>query len=113
MTKRQNQFRHRQRRDFVAEELVAALFEKTSYDFSELFQAVYGKLRARDATSGGEEMLRLRVYERLQVFVSQGLVKKKEKKYSAVKPALEAYAAGIAASIVALEKRRGAIMHIE
>jgi hypothetical protein len=111
MTKRQTHFRAK--RDFVSEEMVAALLEKPSYDFHSLFPAVFEKLRARNATSGGEEMLRLRTYEKLQVFVNQGLVTKKEKKYAAVKPALEAYAAGIAAALVTLEKRRGAMMHVE
>ena len=41
-------------------------------------------LRARNAASGGEEMLRLRAYEKLQNLVSRGMVKKVEKKYKGV-----------------------------
>src|SRR5579871_705115 len=59
MTKRKQYVRQAQ--DFVSEELVVALLEKPSYDFSEIFTAVYEKLRARNAAGGGKEMLRLRV----------------------------------------------------
>jgi hypothetical protein len=111
MIKRQTHFRHK--RDLVSEEMVAALLDKTTYDFNGLFQVVHEKLRARKAASGGEEMLRLRVYEKLQIFVNQGLVDKKDKKYSAVKPALQAHAAGVAAAVITLQQRRGAMMHIE
>ena len=38
---------------------------------------MYTNLRARHALGGGEEMLRLRVYEKLQNFVSKGMVDKK------------------------------------
>ena len=37
---------------------------------------VHTSLRARNAASGGEEMLRLRVYEKLQSMVSRGMVSK-------------------------------------
>ena len=42
---------------------------------------VHANLRARNAASGGEEMLRLRAYEKLQTLVSRGMVKKTGKKY--------------------------------
>ncbi len=42
---------------------------------------VHASLRARNAASGGEEMLRLRAYEKLQTLVSRGMVKKTGKKY--------------------------------
>ena len=47
----------------------------------ELFDVVYERLRARNAASGGEEMLRLRAYEKLSNLVSRGMVKKTDKKY--------------------------------
>lgn len=74
--------------DLVTEELVAALKKKSSYEFKELFEIVYDKLRARNAASGGEEMLRLRAYEKLQNLVSRGMVKKSGKKYRGVSSAL-------------------------
>lgn len=62
--------------DVVSEELAMALFGKEAFEFKPLFSLVYDKLRARKAVSGGEEMLRLRVYEKLQGMVSQGMVSK-------------------------------------
>ena len=67
--------------DLVTEELVAVLTSKNSYEFKELFDLVHSNLRARNAASGGEEMLRLRAYEKLQTLVSRGMVKKTLKKY--------------------------------
>ncbi len=55
--------------------------QKNSYEFKELFDLVHSNLRARNAASGGEEMLRLRAYEKLQTLVSRGMVKKIAKKY--------------------------------
>ncbi len=52
--------------DLVTEELVAVLSRRASYEFKELFDIVHENLRARNAASGGEEMLRLRAYEKLQ-----------------------------------------------
>jgi len=68
--------------DLVTEELVAVLSKKnTSFEFKQLFEVVHERLRKRNAASGGEEMLRLRAYEKLQNLVSRGMVKKTEKKY--------------------------------
>lgn len=67
--------------DLVTEELVNVLSKKTSFEFKQLFDLVHEKLRARNAASGGEEMLRLRAYEKLQNLVSRGMVKKTGKKY--------------------------------
>ena len=61
--------------DLVTEELASVLSKKTSYEFKDLFDRVYENLKARNATSGGEEMLRLRAYEKLQNLVGRGMVK--------------------------------------
>lgn len=111
MMKRKTYFRHRP--DLVSEELIAALLEKDTYDFMDLFQVIYERLRARNATSGGQEMLRLRVYEKLQTLVAQGIVKKEAKSYSAVKVALRARAAEMTASKAAAELRRSSVLHSE
>ena len=50
------------------------LSSKASFEFKPLFEIILLKLRERNAASGGEEMLRLRVYEKLQGLVSQGAV---------------------------------------
>ncbi len=52
------------------------MFGQSAFEFKALFTSVYANLRARKACGGGEEMLRLRVYEKLQNFVSKGMVTK-------------------------------------
>ena len=74
--------------DNVTEELVAALSNSKSYEFKALFSVIHAALRARKAASGGEEMLRLRTYEKLQNLVREGQVKKTGKKYKGVTKAL-------------------------
>ncbi len=58
----------------ITEELAIVLLDKAAWEFKPLFAIVYANLRTRNATSGGEEMLRLRVYEKLQALVHKGLV---------------------------------------
>src|SRR5438874_13655931 len=60
--------------DNLTEELVAVLSSKASFEFKPLFEIILVNLRERNAASGGEEMLRLRAYEKLQGLVSQGAV---------------------------------------
>jgi hypothetical protein len=74
--------------DKITEELVAALSGSKSYEFKALFSVIHAALRARNAASGGEEMLRLRTYEKLHNLVRQGQVKKTGKKYKGVTNAL-------------------------
>ena len=77
--------------DHVTEELVSVLSKKTSFEFKSLFLIVHANLRARNAASGGEEMLRLRAYEKLQNLVQAGIVKKTDKKYRGITAALAAF----------------------
>lgn len=67
--------------DHVTDELVTVLSNKQTFGFNELFEVVYENLKARNAVSGGEEMLRLRAYEKLQNLVTRGLVEKNGKEY--------------------------------
>src|SRR5882724_13503352 len=60
--------------DNITEELVAVLSSKASFELKPLFDAVLLNLRERNLAGGGEEMLRLRVYEKLQGLVGQGAV---------------------------------------
>src|SRR5437868_68496 len=60
--------------DTITEELVAVLSSKASFEFKGLFDIIFSNLRERNAASGGEEMLRLRAYEKLQGLVNQGAV---------------------------------------
>jgi len=68
--------------DLVTAELVSVLSKKGgSFDLMQLFDVVHERLQKRNAASGGEEMLRLRAYEKLQHLVSRNMVKKNGKKY--------------------------------
>jgi hypothetical protein len=60
--------------DNITEELVAVLSSKDSFEFKPLFEIILLNLQERNAASGGQEMLRLRAYEKLQGLVSQGAV---------------------------------------
>src|SRR5215472_12196139 len=79
--------------DLVTEELVLALSQRRSYEFKQLFDVVHDSLRRRKAANGGEEMLRLRAYEKLQYLVLSGAVKKNGKTYTGNSAALTAMAA--------------------
>ena len=68
--------------DLVTEELVSVLSQKRSYEFKQLFQVVHDNLRRRKAANGGQEMLRLRAYDKLQKLVFSGAVKKNGKIYT-------------------------------
>src|SRR3954465_14492266 len=74
MSKRSTSAFKRRVPDLISEELVTVLSSKASFEFKPLFAIVLDKLRARNAASGGEEMLRLRAYENLQGLVNQGAV---------------------------------------
>ena len=79
--------------DRVAEELATVLSKKGAYEFKALFIIVHANLRSRNAASGGEEMLRLRAYEKLQNLVQAGIVKKTGKEYRGVSAALVTFLA--------------------
>jgi len=74
--------------DNITEELLAVLSSKDSFEFKPLFDVLLLNLRERNAASGGEEMLRLRSYEKLQGLVNQGAVTRTvtgaKKKYKGV-----------------------------
>ena len=76
--------------DNITEELVTVLSSKASFEFKPLFEILLLNLRERNAASGGEEMLRLRAYEKLQGLVNQGAVTRTvsgiTKKYKGVAP---------------------------
>jgi len=67
--------------DLLTEELVGALSGNSTYEFKPLFTVVYDNLQARRAAHGGEDMLRLRLYEKLQYLVQMGSVEKEGKNY--------------------------------
>jgi hypothetical protein len=74
--------------DLLSVEIAGVLSEDVSLEFKELFLLVQANLRARKASNGDGEMMRLRAYDKLQVMVRQGSVVKKGKEYRGVAPAL-------------------------
>ena len=89
-------FARRRLPDLVTQELVFVLSQKRTYEFKKLFEVVYDNLRGRNAANGGQEMLRLRAYEKLQYLVLSGAVKKDGKIYTGNSAALAAIAANTA-----------------
>src|SRR3974377_1309343 len=83
--------------DLVTEELVSVLSQRKSFEFKQLFEIIHENLRRSNAASGGEEMLRLRAYEKLQNLVARGVVKKNGKSYKGDASALAAMAAATTA----------------
>ena len=71
--------------DHVTDELVNVLSNSETYEFKVLFMKVYDGLKLKNAVSGGEEMLRLRCYEKLQGLTNRGLVRKTGKSYLGLK----------------------------
>ena len=71
--------------DHVTDELVNVLKDGKVYEFKALFLKVYEGLKVKNAVSGGEEMLRLRAYEKLQSLTGRGLVEKSSKCYRGLK----------------------------
>ena len=78
--------------DYLTEELTTLLSESAWFEFKPLFLRIHANLRQRSAAHGGEEMLRLRAYDKLQSFVRHGLAEKDGKRYRGISPALAAFA---------------------
>jgi hypothetical protein len=97
--------------DRISEEIAKVLCKKKPLEFKALFVDVYESLRAKDATSGGEEMIRLRAYEKLQNFVRLGIVKKAGTNYVGDGRALATFLATAAEqnATFAAEKERRAV----
>jgi hypothetical protein len=95
--------------DNVTEELVAVLSSRASFEFKPLFDIILLNLRERNLASGGEEMLRLRVYEKLQGLVGQGAVNRTvtgiTKKYKGVAPRIVVLRAQMKALRAACKER--------
>jgi hypothetical protein len=94
--------------DILLREVAEVLTAGKSYEFKALFLVVFSNLRARDAANGGEEMLRLRAYEKLQNLVQQGAVEKAGKQYRAIMPTLQEVLDNMTAQEVAQQTQRDA-----
>jgi hypothetical protein len=77
--------------DRIGLEIAKVLSQSASFEFKPLFLIVHASLRSQNAASGGDEMLRLRAYEKLQNLVQAGLVEKKGKEYMGVATMLTAF----------------------
>jgi len=82
--------------DHVTDEIVNVLGASDKFfGFNDMFEAVFERLKERNAVSGGEEMLRLRAYEKLQNLVTRGLVEKDGKEYKGLDRISEAHSDNI------------------
>ena len=78
--------------DHVTDEIVHILGEEDRFfPFNYLFELVFARLKERNAVSGGEEMLRLRAYEKLQNLVTRGMVEKEKREYKGLARLPEAH----------------------
>ncbi len=97
--------------DNITEELVGVLSSRASFEFKPLFDLVLLNLRERNLANGGEEMLRLRLYEKLQSLVLLGAVNRTltgaTKKYKGVSPRLSVLSAGMKALRANLNRASG------
>ena len=66
------------------------------FGLNDIFEDVYERLKERNAVSGGEEMLRLRAYEKLQNLVTRGLAEKDGNEYRGLERIQEAHSDNIA-----------------
>jgi hypothetical protein len=76
--------------DHVTDGVVQVLSDGQAYEFKALFTKMFEELKPKNAVSGGEEMIRLRCYEKLQKLIARGLVEKKLKTYRGLKGLEEA-----------------------
>ena len=83
--------------DVLTEELASVLLAETWFEFKPLFLVIYANLRTRNAAHGGEEMLRLRIYEKLQRLVQVGGVEKNGKSYRGIPSGLKPFTQHVAA----------------
>jgi hypothetical protein len=95
--------------DIMTEELCAILSQRVWFEFKPLYDLVYANLHVRNAASGGDEMLRLRAYEKLQTLVHDGMVTKTAKKYRGRPAALLIVSSRLEEWRVAASKRAAAI----
>ena len=58
--------------DLVTDELIIILHEAGMLEFNDIFQRTVIVMKQKHMSLGGEEILRLRIYEKLQGLVSAG-----------------------------------------
>ncbi|MEG0024886.1 MAG: hypothetical protein RR250_07330 [Akkermansia sp.] len=68
--------------DHIREEIIDVLLGSDMLEFNTIFMRVVESLKKKSLSTGGEEILRLRIYEKLQALVALGALKKKGKEYT-------------------------------
>lgn len=68
--------------DQIREEIIDALLGAEMLEFNHIFMCVVDSLKKKGLATGGEEILKLRIYEKLQTLVALGALKKKGKEYT-------------------------------
>ena len=67
--------------DAIRSEMLVVLSCADTILFNDIFEGVLAAMKSKGISTGGEEILRLRIYEKLQTLVSQGALQKKGKEY--------------------------------
>ncbi len=67
--------------DAIRCEMLAVLSQADTILFNDIFEGVLAAMKQKGISTGGEEILRLRIYEKLQTLVSQGALHKRGKEY--------------------------------
>lgn len=70
--------------DWMTDELIAILQEAGVLEFDEIFQRAISVMKKKRMSMSGAEILRLRVYEKLQRLASAGGISKKGSVYTAL-----------------------------
>ncbi len=74
--------------DLLTDELMVILHEAAgTLEFNDIFQRTVAVMKEKKMSVGGEEILRLRIYEKLQNLVGIGCLTKKGREYT-VQPKL-------------------------
>jgi hypothetical protein len=82
----------RKPQDQIRAEMLQVLSLAEIILFNDIYEQVFSNMKSKGLATGGEEILRLRIYEKLQTLVSQGALHKKGKQYE-VLPKLHQFAA--------------------
>lgn len=90
--------RSRRLPDHVTDTICEVLSDKP-VGFNELFEKVWEESLANNRVSGGEEMMRLRTYEKLQNLVHKGFAGKVGKEYTATATTVQATSAWLAQNV--------------
>ena len=83
--------------------------KRACWEFNDIFQRTVAVMKEKHMSLGGEEILRLRIYEKLQNLVSAGGLMKKGREYTALPRlmALKSSAGGGQTGVTLIRERHG------